>query len=407
MEYQFSEHITEQEHDAFVTAHPLCNLLQSSKWGLVKENWKRAIVGVKQGDTLVASCMVLIKPLPLGFTMFYTPRGPVMDYEDKELVSFTLSALRKYARKHRCLFITFDPPLHCNDYTIKEANEDRNPQIHAMIQTLESCGAIFKGFSKDLAATIQPRYHANVYACEDFENSLSKSCKKALTTVKKKMIEVTPHHMDGVERFAAVMHCTEERKQIHLRDEDYFRRLMEIYGEDAIIYLAELPLKKLYEDTLARYEKNIEDLKTCPENAKKKRFTLEELHASLSREVKELKENWERDGDVTVVSGALCVKYGKTAEILYAGMDDRYKRYMAPYASFYQCMVWSFDKGCDWCNMGGIEGNLHGGLTKFKANYNPTINEFVGEFDLPVYTSLYSLSQWAMKQRKKLLSKRG
>lgn len=202
------------------------------------------------------------------------------------------------------------------------------------------------------------------------------------------------------------MHCTEERKNIHLRDQEYFQRLMEIYGEDAVIFLAKLPLRKLYEDTKQRYEQNERDLAKCPENAKKKRFTLEELHASLSREVKELHENLERDGDIAVVSGALCVKFGPTAEILYAGMDERYKRYMAPYASFYSCMTWSFEKGCRWSNMGGIEGSLKGGLTKFKANYNPTINEFIGEFDLPVYKSLYALSQWAMKQRKKALQKK-
>ena len=161
----------------------------------------------------------------------------------------------------------------------------------------------------------------------------------------------------------------------------------------------------MYEDIRKRYEQTVKELEACPENAKKKRFTLEELHASLSRELRELKENLQRDGEVAVVSGALCVKFGPTAEILYAGMDDRYKRYMAPYASFYKCMTWSFEHGCKWSNMGGIEGSLKGGLTKFKANYNPTINEFIGEFDLPVYKSLYSLSQWAMKQRKKALQK--
>ena len=406
MQYQFIEQVDAKEHDAFVSNHELCNLLQSSSWGLVKENWKHVIVGVTNQKELVASCMILIKPLPLGFSMFYIPRGPVLDYTNSALVAFLMKELRRYAKKFRCLFITFDPAVHCNDYTIKEANENHYEHIDAMIQMLQEHGAVFKGFTKHIDDTIQPRYHANVYACENLEATLSKSCKKALQTVQKKMIEVSPYHMDGVENFAKVMHCTEERKNIHLRDEEYFQRLMEIYGEDAVIYLAKLPLRKLYEDTKRRYEQNEKDLEECPENAKKKRFTLEELHASLSREVKELQENLERDGDIAVVSGALCVKFGPTAEILYAGMDERYKRYMAPYASFYRCMIWSFEKGCRWSNMGGIEGSLKGGLTKFKANYNPTINEFVGEFDLPVYKSLYALSQWAMKQRKKALQKK-
>lgn len=405
MQYQFIEQLDTQEHDAFVSSHELCNLLQSSKWGLVKENWKRSIVGVKEQGKLVASCMILIKPLPLGFSMFYIPRGPVLDYANVELIAYLLKELKRYARRHHCLFITFDPAVHCNDYTIKEANENHYEHIDAMIQLLQKQGAVFKGFTKQIDDTIQPRYHANVYACDDFESTLSKSCKKALSTVQKKMIEVLPYHIDGVEDFAKVMHCTEERKNIHLRDQEYFKRLLEIYGDDAVIYLAKLPLAKLYEDTRKRYEQTVKELEACPENAKKKRFTLEELHASLSRELRELKENLQRDGEVAVVSGALCVKFGPTAEILYAGMDDRYKRYMAPYASFYKCMTWSFEHGCKWSNMGGIEGSLKGGLTKFKANYNPTINEFIGEFDLPVYKSLYSLSQWAMKQRKKALQK--
>lgn len=406
MGYQFIENVSIQEHDEFVIKHPLCNLLQSSKWGEVKENWTRIILGVKDYDRLVSSSMILVKKLPMGFSMFYIPRGPVMDYENKSLVTFTLDNIRKYAKGKRCLFITFDPAIHRNDYPIKEAKESHNKNINDILQNLSSCGAIFKGFTTSIDETIQPRYHANVYACDDFESTLSKSAKKGLATVKKKMIHVESYGQEGVERFSHVMHRTEERKNIHLRDADYFRRLMNIYGDDAVIYLAQLPLKELYDDTKTKLDKNLKDLEECPPNAKKKRFTLEELHASLIREEKELKDNYNRDGDIAVISGALCVKYGNTAEILYAGMDERYKRYMAPYASFYKCMTWSFEHGCAWCNMGGIEGDLKGGLTNFKANYNPIINEFIGEFDLPVYKSLYAFAQYMMKVRKKALTKK-
>lgn len=55
----------------------------------LKINWASQIVGVTDdAGNLIASSLVLIKKLPLGFTMFYTPRGPIMDYENAELVSF-------------------------------------------------------------------------------------------------------------------------------------------------------------------------------------------------------------------------------------------------------------------------------------------------------------------------------
>lgn len=406
MGYQFIANVDTQEHDEFVTNHPLCNLLQSSKWGEVKENWDRVIVGVKDYHKLVASSMILMKRLPLKFTIFYIPRGPVMDYENISLVKFMLHNICKYAKHQRCLFITFDPAIHRNDYPLNDVKVEHDKKLENILNTLTSCGAIFKGFTKSIDDTIQPRFHANVYRSADFDALISKSARKGLNTANKKMIRVESCGEEAVEQFAKVMHCTEERKNIHLRDAHYFQRLMQIYGEDAVLYLAKLPIRELYEATKLKLYENEIDLEECPQNAKKKHFTLAELNASLQREEKELYEHLQRDGDTAVIAGALCVKFGKTAEILYAGMDDHYKRYMAPYASFYHCMTWSFARGCRWCNMGGIEGDFQGGLTRFKANFNPMINEFIGEFDLPVYTSLYKLTQIMMKIRKKALKKK-
>lgn len=83
--YQFNINIPKQEHDAFVSQHALSNLLQSAAWASVKDNWKHEIVGVYDDEKLVASASILIKSLPLGFTMMYIPRGPIMDYQDKDL----------------------------------------------------------------------------------------------------------------------------------------------------------------------------------------------------------------------------------------------------------------------------------------------------------------------------------
>ena len=63
-------------------------------------------------------------------------------------------------------------------------------------------------------------------------------------------------------------------------------------------------------------------------------------------------------------------------------------------------MKYAFSHGCSFANMGGVEGDLADGLTKFKANFNPYINEFIGEFDLPVNRLLYRLSEWLYRIRK-------
>lgn len=398
---EFLTTISPEEHDEFVCSHPLCNLLQSSNWAKIKDNWDHVIVGVKENGSLVASALVLIKRLPLSLTILYTPRGPILDYENEQLVTFFFSNFKRFAKQKHAIYLTMDPAIHCNDYAIPDANEQRTPQTQTVLNIMRTQGAAFKGFTKHIDDTIQPRYHANVYACENLRESLSKSARKALNTVEKKMVQLVPCGIEAVAEFAEVMHRTEERKQIALRGKEYFQKLMETYDDYAVIYLAKLPIKHLYEESKRKLKENEEALASCPENAKKKRFTLEEQHASLTREVNELSQELSKHGDEVVIAGAMCIQYGPTAELLYAGMDETYKRYMAPYATFYSCMEWSFQRGCTSCNMGGIEGDLQGGLTTFKANFNPMINEYIGEFEIPYHKVLYKAAMKAMAMRKK------
>lgn len=77
-----------------------------------------------QNDQLVASASILIKPLPLGMTMLYIPRGPIMDYHDQELLQFVLTSLKQFA-KLKSPFIKFDPSLFLVQAQI---GEDRKEQ---------------------------------------------------------------------------------------------------------------------------------------------------------------------------------------------------------------------------------------------------------------------------------------
>ena len=95
------------------------------------------------------------------------------------------------------------------------------------------------------------------------------------------------------------------------------------------------------------------------------------------------------------IAGILSIQFGNTCEMLYAGMDERFKKFMPQYKEYVENFKWAFERGCLWSNMGGVEGTLDDGLTKFKDNFNPTINEMIGEFDIPVHPIMYRLTQKA------------
>ena len=75
---------------------------------------------------------------------------------------------------------------------------------------------------------------------------------------------------------------------------------------------------------------------------------------------------------------------------------------MGPYLTWYKTMEHCFNMGCTTSNMGGVEGNLKGGLVDFKEIYYPRINEYIGEFDIPVNHFLYNV---ACKEYKKTKAK--
>lgn len=401
---EFTDQLSREENDEFVKAHPLCNLLQSSSWADIKSNWDHCYTGVKKDGCLAATAMVLIKRLPLGFTLFYIPRGPIMDYKDQALTAFMLKELKKLGKKHHCLYIKIDPYILKNQYRIEEANESINDECKQVMNSLRACGAIHQGFTKDIMSTIQPRYQANVYAVENFEEKLPRHTKRLMKDALKRHVQLIMGGSELVKEFAQVVAKTENRKKIALRNEEYFQKLMNAYGDDAKILLAKVNVKQLVDTTQTSLETMTQEYNDLPENQVKKRRRLEEQLSSLRKDLSEYTEiaaAVEGQSEM-VIAGCLSVKYGPTMEMLYAGMDERFKKFMPQYSIYVKQMNWAFENGCHWCNMGGVEGTLNDGLTKFKANFNPTIDETIGEFDLPVNKSLYKASEMAYKLRKKM-----
>lgn len=267
---EFIKNLSAEEMDAFTAQHELCNLLQSSSWAAIKNNWENLNVGVKQNGKLIASAMILIKKLPLGFTLFYIPRGPIMDYSDEKLVRFMLENLVKTAKKYHCLYIKFDPAIIKNEYRSTEYNDDIFEKCQIALTNLTKSNALHLGFSKDIAETIQPRFNANVYPVENYEETLPKHTRKFMKTAQKNKVNVNIYGIERVDDFAHVVAMTEQRKNINLRNVQYFRQLMEVYQEDALLYLAEVNLKQLVDEKKAELEEVNQKLSEVAENQKKK-----------------------------------------------------------------------------------------------------------------------------------------
>lgn len=402
--YTYKIGITAEEHDEFVKTSPQTNLLQSSDWAKIKDNWGNERLGVYQDHKLVAVASILIQPLPLGFTMLYIPRGPIMDYQNSELVAFMLQSIKTYAKSKRAVFAKFDPSLFLRKGLIGQETSDQEATL-AIIQSLKECGVEWVGRTEDMGETIQPRFQANIYKEYFTEDQLSKSTKQAIRTARNKGVEVIFGGTELLDEFAALMKKTEARKGIHLRGRDYYEKLLTTYAGQSYITLSRINLAQRLASLKEQLEKNQAEASRFNEKTKPGKIDNNRQEKErLEEEIQFLQQELKAGQEIVSLSGTLTLEFGGTSENVYAGMDENFRRYQPAILTWYETAQHAFDRGATWQNMGGVENQLDGGLYHFKSKFNPMIEEFVGEFNLQT-SMLYPLVNKAYQLRKKLKNK--
>ncbi len=402
--YRYQIGIPTLEYDQFVKEHELVNVLQSSAWEEVKSDWQHEKFGAYRGDKLLATASILIKTLPLGYRMFYIPRGPVLDYNDAELLNFVLQSIKSYARSKRAIFVIFDPSICLSQSSIKHEKIEY-PENMAIIENLQRMGVRWSGKTDGMGDTIQPRIQAKVYKENFTEDKLCKSTKQAIRSARNKGVEIQIGRDELLESFLFLMKKTEKRKDIHLRNEAYYKKLLDNFKDKAYITLATLDIAKRLRELEEQLAKNLaleeaftESTRTSKVEAQKKeKERLVEERDFLQRYLNEEKSN-------IPLAATLSLEFGNTSVNLYAGMDDAFKRYNAPILTWYETARYAFERGMVWQNLGGVENSLNGGLYHFKEKFNPTIEEYLGEFTMPTHP-LYSLLRIALDFRKALRTK--
>lgn len=254
-----------------------------------------------------------------------------MDYKDKELVQYYFDQLKKLAKKDHCIFIKFDPAIHVNDYDSKSYNINRYKETELYLDTFKSCKAIHHGYTTSIADTVQPRFQSNVYSYENIDETLPKHTKRLIKDADRRNVQIIHGQGEWLDEFSRLVELTESRKGVALRDKGYFKTLLENYLNGGVIFLATCNVYKLNEDAkIKKVKLEKEIVQTC-ENAKKKLHRLEDQLRSVDKDIKEFKEIFsefgQEDKDIAI-AGILSVQYGNTCEMLYAGMDERFKKFM-------------------------------------------------------------------------------
>ena len=403
--YRLDSAVTAAEYDAFVVQQSNCNLLQSSNWAKVKSGWDSKRIALRDSDgAIVAAGLVLIRPLKLGYTMWYMPHGPILDYANLALLQEYLRQLAAIARPTKCVFIKIDPPVALEAVEKEKLTGVRDPQALAALQAIQAAGFRHQGFSEHMHETLQPRVTTATLRPPEGKTLLDvvpKRTRRFVKDAQARFVTVKKSGFAELDDFMAVIEHTEDAKGIRLRPRAYYGALLDIYGEDAVFYMAYLDLP----EAIAKYREKISQaqakLAALPENAKQKRKEAEQQIASSSKHIEYLESRLAAgDAGVMPLAGCLSVLYGTGFEMLYAGMNRNYAKITAQDLVYVNSMNEAFKRGARYCSIGGVENSLDDGLMEFKSHFSPIVIEKLGEFDYPIRSLLYRGVRFLLRHRR-------
>ena len=398
---KFLTDINNEKYTEFIKSHKHGNMMQAIEWSSIKNTWGAVRVAVSDDeDNIIAAAQVLTRK-----GLWYVPRGPILDYNNKELLGFFLTNLKKFAKTKQAKLVKLDIPIAVKDEKLanfKDVNVDRSND--ELIKTFKSYGYNHKGFSLDMSSTIQPRFNTVTKLEQPVPDLFSKDTRRLIRDADKKFVEVRRCGKENLDDFLFALACTEKRKNISLRGREYFENLLDTFGDSALLYISYINVEKALKECHNRKENLEKEIEELGEKSPKKKRTLEEQVAGTDKLIALFNglEIEDKSKD-QVISAAITIAYGNHAEIIYAGMNEDFAKLPAQYKVFSDTMKKAQEMGISEVSMGGIEGSLNDSLLGFKSKFSPNIVEYYGEFDLVISHVFNLMYNYGLPLRRKIL----
>ena len=333
--------------EQYVMEHGCSHFMQLPRWAQVKSFWDwRGILLYRDGK-IAGAMSVLIRPLPLGFSLFYAPRGPVCDRNDRAIWEELMAALRYLARQHRAILLYLDPD-----------EPNRNQDFRMMMKQLRFREQTNAGFGN-----IQPQhvFRLDLRGKSEMEifEAFSSKTRYNIRLAQRKGVKIREYSgiipETELNRFSELMQTTGQRDHFQVRGTEYFHTLLEALGEDARLLMA--------------------------------------YHGAVP------------------IAGAIEVFCGEKAWYLYGASSNDHRNLMPNYLLQWTMILRALERHCRIYDFRGVPGAVSEdhplyGLYRFKKGFSGTYTTFTGLFVHSFLPMSGFVVEMLMKLRRKLRSLR-
>ena len=399
--------LSKKEFKKFADKHPQITFHQTEEWANLKKTngWDAYYLGLKDDKKIVAGAMILSKTLPIiKKKMFYSPRGFLIDYNDKKLLSTFTKEIKEFGKKEGAIFIKIDPYVEYQEHDNNgEIVEDGYNNKQA-VENLKDLGYKFFGFNL-MQDTLQPRWmhviEINGRNEEEVQKDMESKTRQILRKNEKSCIKTREITRDELPIFKEIMEHTGDRRDFVDRPLSYYEAMWDNLYESGILKIL------LADIDFIQYEKNTREELNAIEtglkdriykhdnnllkmNEKKYESTNKQDKESIERlnkQIDKIKSYQQEYGDKKNLGTILFLVYGNEVLSLFGGTDDNLMQFQSAYTVHYAGIKYAIDHGYKRYNFYGITGDFRKenplfGLYLFKKSFGGHVVELIGEYDL-------------------------
>ena len=392
--------LTINEFDNYASSHPLRNYAQSSKYAKLmgEKGFNYDYIGYNDdSNNLVAASLILIKKIGTFYKFAYAPRGFLVDYYNEELLTMFVKDLSDYYSNKGFAFIKINPEI-----IIGELNKKKNfmPKYNQNVNIIDSLKLLGFKRRRELEPLdfILPRLNPYINLKEfnikkidiEYQNMIMRADNSGLS------IEIASNRDIGI-LYNFIKNNTYEGI-------NFFRNILNTFKEDAELLLVKIDHEVCLYNAQKQYEKEVDENNYWNEmiqNDNNEKNLLEKMNSDkkllkYKEEMVIATENL-RKKKYQYIGGAIVVKYQNRVSIMASGFDKS-GNYLNSSYYLYNFIIERYKETHDFLDLNGLASNFNPETKYFDYNeeklaFNPTIYEFIGEFDLALNENSFKIIQ--------------
>ena len=388
--------ITEKEYREFWENHPLKTFLSSPEISKLRETlgWETYYVGVEEKKKLIAATMLLAHTRHFHKKEFYSPRGYLLDFQNKELVTFFTEEVKKYVKDHNGYILRIDPYVIYKQRDIDGNIVEEGVDNSNVVENLLSLGykkvptsnkeQVGWMFSLDLEGKSE----------EQILKEMKPNTRNTIRKAEKFGISVNEISYDELDRFQSIMEETSKRKGFSNRKLSYYQEMYKLFHdrEEVKFFITELNLKNYIEGLEKEKKEKEEKIKSLSDakyndGAKK---NLENEIESINKRIEDSKEIIKEKGtDIITLSGSMFMLIQPEVIYLSSGNYEEFMKFNSQYLIQWELIKYGIKNGFKKHNFYGIPEDINThpkdyGIYEFKRGFNGYVEELIGEYELPI-----------------------